>query len=248
SRSDDAVLAEQLRDALPYPEPQAAAAQTDLAHGRLLVRRRLLRVGALVTALLLAVVLGAWQLAPLVRPEREAAGAAPTVSATPTCDVTQSTCRTTRVREWRNQISQVVGSYVDPQRTYFSGYTFSYDELYDTSGFWSGNGGALGLDMYRLSAGSTEVYVQIATSQEFAVPCGQITRHTCDAMRFMDGNVFTLSESTQLSQGLEVQYSPTGQQVITVVARNTTRGKALDISRGTLIALVQDERLQLPRL
>jgi hypothetical protein len=67
-------------------------------------------------------------------------------------------------------------------------------------------------------------------------------------MRFMDGNVFTLSDSTRLSDGLEVQYSPNGDQVITVVARNRSRGRALDVTRAQLIELVQDPRLRLPQV
>ena len=45
---------------------------------------------------------------------------------------------------------------------------------------------------------------------------------------------------------MEVQYRPTGQHVVTVIARNTTKGQEFDIPRGDLIRLVQDPRLQLP--
>jgi hypothetical protein len=44
-----------------------------------------------------------------------------------------------------------------------------------------------------------------------------------------------------------VQYSPKGDEVITVVAHNTQRGKMLDISTGDLINLVEDDRLRLPK-
>jgi hypothetical protein len=142
----------------------------------------------------------------------------------------------------------VAGSYVDPEHRYFSGYTFSYDLLYDSAAFWNGGGGALGLDLFRLREGSTEIYLQIATSEQFAIKCGRLTQRSCDVMRFMDGNVFTLSDSTRLSDGLEVQYSPNGDQVITVVARNRSRGQALDVTRAQLIELVQDPRLRLPQV
>jgi SAM-dependent MidA family methyltransferase len=66
-------------------------------------------------------------------------------------------------------------------------------------------------------------------------------------MRFMDGNSFLLTETTSVRQGMEVQYAPAGTEVITVIARNTQRGKVLEIDRGDLIKLVQDARLQLPK-
>jgi hypothetical protein len=46
---------------------------------------------------------------------------------------------------------------------------------------------------------------------------------------------------------MEVQYSPAGTEVITVIAHNTQRGKVLEIDRGDLIKLVQDPRLHLPK-
>jgi hypothetical protein len=65
-------------------------------------------------------------------------------------------------------------------------------------------------------------------------------------MRFMDGNVFTFTDTDRLADGIEVQHVPYGQ-VITVVARNTRAGPPLDIDRSDLMALVQDERLHLPQ-
>jgi hypothetical protein len=62
----------------------------------------------------------------------------------------------------------------------------------------------------------------------------------------VDGNFFVLSESTLVQQGIEVQYSPSGKEVITVIARNTQRGQTLNIKRSDLIKLVQDARLHLP--
>jgi hypothetical protein len=48
-------------------------------------------------------------------------------------------------------------------------------------------------------------------------------------------------------RGIEVQYCPRGDEVITVIAHNTHRGKTLDIGSGELIKLVKDERLHLPK-
>jgi hypothetical protein len=63
----------------------------------------------------------------------------------------------------------------------------------------------------------------------------------------LDGNSFFLTETTSVSQGMEVQYSPAGTEVISVIARNAQRGQALRIERGDLIKLVQDPRLHLPK-
>ena len=62
----------------------------------------------------------------------------------------------------------------------------------------------------------------------------------------MDGNSYLLTDSTLADGGIEVQYRPNGNEVITVIARNMQRGRALQISRADLIELVQDERLRLP--
>ena len=65
-------------------------------------------------------------------------------------------------------------------------------------------------------------------------------------MRFMDGNRFTLTETSRVDEGMEVQFSPDGTQVITAIAYNPVRGEPLTIDRGQLIELVQDPRLRLP--
>ena len=49
----------------------------------------------------------------------------------------------------------------------------------------------------------------------------------------MDGNRFLLTDSTVSNGGIEVQYSPSGDEVITVIAHNTQRGQVLDV--GTVI-------------
>jgi hypothetical protein len=63
----------------------------------------------------------------------------------------------------------------------------------------------------------------------------------------MDGNTYLMTDSTLADGGIEVQYSPKGDEVITVIARNTQRGQILEISTAELIQLVQDERLRLPK-
>lgn len=226
----------------------------DLAHGRLLIRRRRIRGALLVGALLMTTLLGIVQLVPMLRPQTEAV-ADPTSSGlptslpkptwTPTCAFSEPSCRVSVERDWRTEMARVAGSYVDPHRSYFSGYTYA-PHFADSEGWWSGRGGGLGLDLHRLSTGSTEVYLQIATSEQFAVRCGRITHQPCVSMSFMDGNRFTLTERTSLTSGIEVQYSPDGRAVITVVARNTSPGRSLDVQRAELISLVQDTRLRLP--
>jgi len=248
TRADESRLTEELTAAAGLVT-QVSEPERDLANGRAMVRRRTLRRASLVAALVVALVLGITQLIPARAPEQETLAVAPTptrAGPSPTCDTQQTTCQADIVRSWRRQMADVTRSYVDPDHEYFSGYTYSYDDLYDSQDFWRGRGGVLGFDLFRLNGGSTEVYVQIATSAKFAVPCGLRTHQRCTRMRFMDGNAFTLTETTYADEGLEVQYSPQGDEVITVIARNTTKGKALPVGRAELISLVMDERLHLP--
>ncbi len=239
----------------------AGSALTDLAHARQLVRRRRLRNAAALVAAMVVLVLGTVSVLRSGTPAPEA-GRLPSVSAPPTpapvptashsgvvtarCDINNPSCQATVMRDWRTSMARVAASHLDPRGRYFTGYSFSYDRRYETPSFWKGGDGALGLEVYRLSGGATEVYLQIATGYDQAVRCGRTTDQTCASMRFMDGNRFTLSAGTRVSDGIEVQYRPDGDQVITVVARNTVRGKALDVTRGDLINLVQDPRLRLP--
>jgi hypothetical protein len=143
----------------------------------------------------------------------------------------------------------VVGSYLDPRGEYFSGYGFRYDERYQDPGFWTGEGGALALEMFRWDkAGATTVYLQIATSRRDAVRCGATIGRSCIGQKFLDGNSFNLTNTVNVRQGIEVQYRPTGTYVITVIARNTTGGEEFDLGRGDLVRLVQDPRLRLPEI
>jgi len=137
---------------------------------------------------------------------------------------------------------------LDRRGRYFSGYSYAYNASYDSPGLWGGQGGALALEMGRLDGGATEVYLQIATAARFADRCGQRTRRRCTAVRFMSGDSFLISGSTSMSGGTEVQYAPGDGKVITVVARNVSGGRSLRITTADLVDLVQDPRLQLPRL
>ena len=81
--------------------------------------------------------------------------------------------------------------------------------------FWSGNGGALGFEMFRRDKAATEVYLQVATSRKFAIRCGAPTGQQCSYFRFMDGNSYLMTDSTLQRRGIEVQYSPSGHEVVT---------------------------------
>jgi hypothetical protein len=144
-------------------------------------------------------------------------------------------------------MAEVASSHLDPTGEYFSGFGYRYDSRYDMPSFWTGQGGALAFEMFRLDKGATEVYLQVATGRRFAVRCGATTHQKCLSFRSMDGNSYLMTDSTLADGGIEIQYSPKGDEVITVIARNTQRGQILQISTGDLFKLVQDERLRLPK-
>jgi hypothetical protein len=171
---------------------------------------------------------------------------APTTSGQ-NCDPSSRTCQALILMRWRSKMAEVASSHLDPTGKYFSGFGYAYDSRYDTPSFWTGQGGALAFEMFRLDKGATEVYLQIATSSRFAAHCGATTHRQCLTLRMMDGNSYLLTGSRVSDGGIEVQYSPTGDEVITVIARNTQRGKILDIGTGDLIKLVQDDQLRLPK-
>lgn len=250
-------LADELATAAA-PAVVGGDAGSDRVHGRQLVRRRRLRRLAAGLAAVLVLVLGATTL--LDRGARVPQAASTPVAPVPTatagrpgpepvtaaCDIANPSCQATVMRRWRTEMSEVVASHLDPQETYFTGYSFSYDERYESRTFWAGGPGALGLEVFRLDGGATEVYLQVASGYDTAVRCGETTGGRCEGQRFLDGNRFTLSTTTQVARGIEVQHRPDGDQVVTVVARNTTRGQVLEVTRADLIALVQDPRLRLP--
>ena len=248
ARSSDAALTRELTDAIPYHMRESHGSADDLAHGRRLIRRRWIQRASV--ALVAAVLIGVAGVL-LVPTRPPVAPLAPSVPvATPSgqaCDTSRATCRAKVLFGWRSDMAAVAASYLDPRGRYFSGFGYSYDNRYDVPGFWDGQGGALAFEMFRLDKGATEIYLQIATSRKYAVSCGFTTRQPCQRMRFMDGNSFLLTETTSVRQGMEVQYSPAGAEVITVIAHNARRGQVLEIDRGDLIKLVQDPRLHLPK-
>ena len=250
-RADDAALAVELREAVPIDRRIAYDGAADLAHGHQLVRRRWLRRGL---AAIAAVVLLAAAVMVLVPDPTPTPVAGPHPAGTPTstsqrsCDpATDLVCRAEILRVWRAEMANVVLSYIDPQGRYFSGYGYRYDQRYDSPGFWSGHGGALAFEMFRLNKGATVVYLQIATSSQVAVRCGETTGGKCHTQTFLSGNSFNLTQSATVTEGMEVQYRLT-DRVITVIARNTTKGQVWQIPRGKLFALLEDSRLKLPKI
>ena len=247
-RTNDEALAKELKAAIPYVMRESHDSADDLAHGRWLSHRRWIERGsaALVAAALIvaAVVL----LVPTRPPVPQAAPSRPTPTALSlNCEPSSATCQAQILFRWRSRMTEVARSHLDPTGEYFSGFGYFYDSRYNTPSFWSGGGGALAFQMFRLDKGATEVYLQVATSRKFAVRCGTTTGQECLKLRFMEGNSYLMTDSTLRRGGIEVQYSPNGDEVITVVARNTQRGQILEISREDLIKLVQDERLRLPK-
>ncbi len=135
--------------------------------------------------------------------------------------------------------------YLDPQGSYFSSDYFDGDAEYE---LWEDDaGGALTVIVEGDPGAGTQVRLEIATSRQFASPCGAETEQPCIRQRFMDGNWLTLTKSSNATQGIEVQFAPF-DQVITVVAQDRGKGKKLAIDRGQLVGLIDDPRLRLPAL
>jgi DNA-directed RNA polymerase specialized sigma24 family protein len=255
-RASDQALAQQFNAAIPYDLLKSSESTDDLAHGRQLIRRRWLLRGSAALAAVLLIVLAAGIFLPTRRPVQpvgsvpqvQSSSSVPISTPLANCDPASTpACRSTILFKWRSDMAEVASSHLDPSGEYFSGFGYYYNNRYDTASFWSGQGGALGLQMFRLDRGATELYLQVATSRKFAIRCGTTTGQQCLRFQFMDGNSYLMTDSTLRRRGIEVQYSPSGQEVVTVIARNTQRGQILEISRGDLIKLVQDERLHLPK-
>ena len=249
---DDAVLVARLDDAVPT-DVRAVRRYDDLRHGQELVRRRWLRRGGVVAAALVLLVLVAGQLRPGAQAPASAPVPVPAVSTTtvapqPTapCDRAQVICQAALTRAWRSTVYEVVADHLDPGGAYFN--ASSYYPRDETDGLWRTKQGALAMEVFRVGGGSTQVYVQIATSQAYASRCGAATDNACSSIRFMDGNVFLLSNSAEAKDGVEGQYWPEGTMVITVVARDAGPGRTLQITRAQLVRLLQDDRLRLPAL
>jgi DNA-directed RNA polymerase specialized sigma24 family protein len=242
----DDTLGQELRDAIPYHMRESHDSAGDLAHGRQLTRRRWIQRGSAALVAGVLIIVGAVLLIPTRPPVPQAAPPPISTQSSRNCDPSNAICRSQILFKWRSEMAQVATSYLDPKGQYFSGFGYGYGSRYDTPSFWTGHGGALAFEMFRHNKGATEVYLQIATSDKFAVRCGATTHHRCLAFHFMDGNSYSLTDSTVADGGIEIRYWPTDDEVITVIARNTQRGKTLEISSGDLIKLVQDERLRLP--
>jgi DNA-directed RNA polymerase specialized sigma24 family protein len=251
-RTTDEALAEELAAAVPYDMRESRGSTDDLAHGRRLARRRWVQRGSVALVAVVLLVLAAVALVPVggypPRPPVPQAAPPPPITTPPraTCEPSDVTCRAYILFEWRANMVEVASSYLDPTGEYFSGFGFSYNSRYDTPNLWTAQGGALAFEMFRRVEGATEVYLQIATDRKFAIRCGATTRQECMFIRFMDGNSYLMTDSTVADGGIEVQHSPNGDEVITVIARNTKHGRSLDIGSGDLIKLIQDERLRLP--
>jgi hypothetical protein len=250
-RMDAAVLDTQLAEAVPYVLRAGPFSDIDVTHGQLLLRQQRLRRVAAVAAVLLLVALGAAIWIPRSHPSGGiTAPTAPTTSRLlpPPCGTRDQDCRTRTVAAWRNQMASVVRSYLDPGRTYFKGVGYTPNSRYESPGFWTEEGGVLGLDLVPRDGGATFVYLQIATGEKFAISCGELSAQQCSSQQFMDGNRFTLTDSTTTAEGgIEAQYSPAGVEVITIVVLNVGGGRPLGLDRGDLVTLVQDPRLHLPQ-
>lgn len=234
--------------ALRRPESATDAPEA----GRALLRHRRLKFVAVAAVLIVVAGLGIRQAVPLLTPVASRGPEVITTPATtsapaPPCDVKDARCRAEIVSSWRSEMADVMSSYLDPKGVYFTASSYSYVSDAEGSGFWNGGEGALGLELYRASGGATVVSLQIATSRQSALPCGQITKRECHGIRFMDGNRFTLTDPADVARGLEAQHRPAGTFVITIVARNTSKaGRELPVTRADLVNLVGDERLRLP--
>lgn len=250
-RMDEVVLDAQLAGAVPYVLRTDPLSVTDVTRGRLVLHQQRLRRVAAVGAVLVLVALGAAIWIPRSHPSSTGispptAPIAPTTSRPlpPACGTTDQACRNRTVAAWRDQMASVIRSYLDPGQTYFKSVGYTPDSRYESPGFWTGEGGALGLDLVPRDGGTTLVYLQIATEEKFAITCGELSDQPCSSQQFMDGNRFTLTNSTTTRWGIEVQYSL--DEVITVAAFDVGEGRPLAIGSGDLVKLVKDQRLHLP--
>ena len=248
-RAGSAVLSTQLAEAIPYDLREGFPVDVDITHGRQLIRQRMLRrLAGTLAAVLVLVGVVIW--APR---ETLSASTSPPVPVpmpvqsqpAPPCGRSDNICQVHVLGTWRAEMAEVVASYLDPASNYFDGVGHGSEPIYETPSFWEGRGGALGFNLFS-RAGATVIYVQIATNYDNAIECGELTGQQCLSHRFMDGNSFTFTDVTYPSEGLEVQFSPNWPQVVTVVARNTSKGRSLNISRGDVMKLLLDPRLQLP--
>ena len=231
-RMSDEALAQELKDAIPYDMRESHGSADDLAHGRRLARRTLdparrRRLSsrcvtdcrcrrACSTPTHPTGSAGGTTVAHIRHRQAELRSIERDVPGTRSCSNGGPRWPRSRGPTWIRAESTSADS------------ATHYNSRYDTPSFWSGQGGALAFEMFRLDKGATEVYLQVATSRKFAVRCGATTHQQCLSFQSMDGNSYLLTDSTLAGGGIEVQYSPSGEEVITVIARNTQRGQILD--------------------
>jgi hypothetical protein len=243
-------LNEALRAAIPYDRRGSRGATRDVEHARRIIGHRRRRLGLGIAAALVLLVLIAQLRPPRATDQVTSSLPTPVVTSAPLpeppCDPSEGDCQRAQIYAWQTTMAEVISSYVDPGDHYFNVFRTPDDTL-NPPGFWVSDGGALAVDLLRRGrGGATQVSMQIATSRRYAIACGRTTHRECISMRFMDGNRFTLTETSRVDEGMEVQFSPDGTQVITAIAYNPVRGEPLTIDRGELIELVQDPRLRLP--
>ena len=251
ARRDDEVLAAELANVIPYHLRSALPAALDVAHGKQLAQQRVARRLAF-TAAVVVLLIGIALWAPRAPLGAEIPGPAAPHSAVgpvaqpPPCRNSDDLCRMRALGEWRSQMADIMRTYVDPSRTYFTGFGYKPEPIYESETFWQGRGGVLGFYLTPKQGGATVIFLQVATGRERAIRCGLLTQQRCVSQQFLSGNSYTLTETTYPTEGIEVQHSADGIQVVTVVARDAMKGRTLDIARGDLIELVDDSRLRLP--
>ncbi len=260
ARRDPRELTRQL-DRLAGPSDPVATARAgvgDLARGRRLEQRARRRRGAVATAAVVVVVLLVAGVALHGGGQGEIANV-PAATPTPTpshdldpwqpygCDTSEPACRAQTLMRWRARISGVLVESLDNDRRYFSAMNWQVRPTPESESFWRGDGGALAVGLSRSTDGGTEVYLQVATDMKYADRCGQRIKKRCTVIETMDGNLYAIAGTSTTTGGVEVQYIPDEDRVITAVARNTSAGKKLDISSGDLIDLVRDNRIRLPK-
>ena len=158
------------------------------------------------------------------------------------CDLGTEGCRVLVAARWRDSTAKTLREHLDPEDVYFTGYSYSANTRYTAGPRLN----ALGLEIYRLVGGGTEVFVQVARSDADALRCGTVTQHRCVRQRLADGQEFWMTTTDGMQDGIEIQHSPEGSYVVTLAARNVRGGSAPAVSYGDLIAVAEDPRLRPP--
>ena len=158
------------------------------------------------------------------------------------CDLSSEGCRVLQAARWRDSTAKTLREHLDPEDVYFTGYSYSANTRYTAGPRLN----ALGLEIYRLVGGGTEVFVQVARSDADALRCGTVTHHRCVRQRLADGQEFWMTTTDGMQDGIEIQHSPEGSYVVTLAARNVRGGSAPAVTYSDLIAVAQDPRLRPP--